>query len=76
MNDCRFGVSPVIYPDPDPGSRLHTRRTGLACCYITLDPDQHETLLQKTLASMMSYNTVSLTAVDFIPEELCHQAFI
>ena len=18
MNDCRFGVSPVIYPDPDP----------------------------------------------------------
>ena len=20
MNDCRFGVSPVIYPDPDPRS--------------------------------------------------------
>ena len=22
MNDCRFGVSPVIYPDPDPSKAL------------------------------------------------------
>ena len=26
MSDCRFGVSPVNYPDPDPD--LHTQRNG------------------------------------------------
>ena len=27
MSDCRFGVSPVNYPDPDPGrfARFHVR---------------------------------------------------
>ena len=23
MSDCRFGVSPVNYPDPDPGQMIH-----------------------------------------------------
>ena len=23
MSDCRFGVSPVNYPDPDPDSQVH-----------------------------------------------------
>ena len=30
MSDCRFGVSPVNYPDPDPDSET-------ASCGITLD---------------------------------------
>ena len=25
MSDCRFGVSPVNYPDPDPERKLATR---------------------------------------------------
>ena len=39
------------------------------CCYITLDPDQLATLYQKNQAIMSLYNTGSLSAGDFIPEE-------
>ena len=30
MNDCRFGVSPVNYPDPDPDPELFFRFTERA----------------------------------------------
>ena len=42
---------------------------GITCCYITLDPDRLATLYQKNRAIMLSYNTGSLSAGDFIPEE-------
>ena len=29
MSDCRFGVSPVIYPDPDPGLQVAFKRTKM-----------------------------------------------
>ena len=29
MSDCRFGVSPVNYPDPDPGSGTKVCSRGL-----------------------------------------------
>ena len=42
MSDCRFGVSPVNYPDPDPDSDafaccrcmtlLYMRRTSMTSC--------------------------------------------
>ena len=35
MNDCRFGVSPVNYPDPDPdrvrNSEMNMLHRNLAC---------------------------------------------
>ena len=49
MNDCRFGVSPVNYPDPDPdvtGSTVHDEFKTLArqnknkCCAPSEDSDQ------------------------------------
>ena len=32
MSDCRFGVSPVNYPDPDPGKFV----TWLVCHLVSL----------------------------------------
>ena len=40
-------------------SRLYTRRTVPASCYITLGPDEQATLYQKNRVGMMLYNTGS-----------------
>ena len=40
-------------------SRRYTRRRVPACCYMTLDLEQHSTLNKKYLASMLLYNTES-----------------
>ena len=32
MSDCRFGVSPVNYPDPDPGLLLMRKAKSLISC--------------------------------------------
>ena len=39
--------------------RLHTRRTGPTCCYITLDPDQEATLYQ---TSQLAWGYVTLNS--------------
>ena len=49
MNDCRYGVSPVNYPDPDPGQRIHGRQghREYACCRLEQ--------VQETVASSEKY---------------------
>ena len=36
MSDCRFGVSPVNYPDPDPGMfcKLSSQRKKIRHVYV------------------------------------------
>ena len=34
MNDCRFGVSPVNYPDPDPDPDPTQRRAIKEACKV------------------------------------------
>ena len=31
VNDCRFGVSPVIYPDPDPERKFNFCTINIFC---------------------------------------------
>ena len=38
MSDCRFGVSPVNYPDPDPGA-------AVVDLQVTLTGYVHETVM-------------------------------
>ena len=80
MSDCRFGVSPVNYPDPDPDQHdaiLHqivisrpnyTRRNGSTRLHIKLDQDQQITLDPDQQVVYLKYR-LSMMVYDTIPDE-------
>ena len=57
MSDCRFGVSPVNYPDPDPDSEW-SNKSGVAtfCCFSQIPTLSTEKSTGAHLTGNMSFS--------------------
>ena len=65
MNDCRFGVSPVNYPDPDPEAKAESQDNKTHISVATLDSQKafdivHHAFLLDKLFQINIHNTAWL----------------
>ena len=67
MSDCRFGVSPVNYPDPDPDAHCHrvfTVKVMRPIALIKEHPSYSVHLLRISCSSVRHFPDMSCIVVD------------